>query len=171
MRRWLFSVALAGAVLVLSFTGAGARDLADAGGIAATAHPLATEAAVEMLSKGGNAVDAAVAAGFAIGVVEPDGSGLGGGGGILVYLHDRRETVYINYYQSAPEDPGAISFVTKEDRNTAKSALVPGTVAGLCKALEDYGTLPLEVVIEPAIRYARDGFAAVSYTHLTLPTN
>ncbi|MCP4574000.1 MAG: gamma-glutamyltransferase family protein [bacterium] len=126
--------------------------------MAATAHPLATEAAVQMLERGGNAVDAAVAAAFAIGVVEPDGSGLGGGGGMLVYLHDRRETLYINYYHQAPAAPGAISFRTSTDRNTAKSVLVPGTVAGLCEALDRYGTLPLPVVIEPAIRFARDGF-------------
>jgi gamma-glutamyltranspeptidase/glutathione hydrolase len=129
------------------------------GGVAATAHPLASEAAIEMLSRGGNAVDAAVAAAFAIGVVEPDGSGLGGGGGMLVYLHDRRETIYINYYHRAPADPGAASYVSSRDRDTAKSALVPGTVAGLCLALEKYGTLPLAEVLEPAIRYARDGFA------------
>ena len=150
---------MAGVVLSLFFTGAVARDATEAGGVVATAHPKASEAAIEMLSRGGNAVDAAVAAAFAIGVVEPDGSGLGGGGGMLVYLRDRRETVYINYYQCAPGDPGAGSFVASRDRNTAKSALVPGTVAGLCKALEDYGTMSLAEVIEPAVRYARDGFA------------
>jgi len=128
------------------------------GGVAATAHPLATEAANEMLSRGGNAVDAAVAAAFAIGVVEPDGSGIGGGGGMLVYLHDRRQTVYINYYPQAPQDPGSISFSARQERDTAKSALVPGTVAGLCQALRDYGTLPLSVVMAPAIRYAGEGF-------------
>ncbi len=128
------------------------------GGVAATAHPLATEAANEILSRGGNAVDAAVAAAFAIGVVEPDGSGIGGGGGMLIYLHDRRQTVYINYYPQAPQDPGSISFSPTEERDTAKSALVPGTVAGLCQALRDYGTLPLPVVLAPAIRYAGEGF-------------
>jgi gamma-glutamyltranspeptidase/glutathione hydrolase len=129
-----------------------------AGGVAATAHPLATEAANEMLSRGGNAVDAAVAAAFAIGVVEPDGSGIGGGGGILIYLHDQRRTVYINYYPQAPQDPASISFSASRERDTAKSALVPGAVAGLCQALRDYGTLPLPVVLAPAIRYAGEGF-------------
>jgi gamma-glutamyltranspeptidase/glutathione hydrolase len=151
------------ATLALSVIVAGACSQTQAppqvGGVAATAHPLASEAAIEMLSRGGNAVDAAVAAAFAIGVVEPDGSGLGGGGGMLVYMNDRRETIYINYYQCASADPGAASFVSSRDRDTAKSALVPGTVAGLCLALEKYGTLPLAEVLEPAIRYARDGFA------------
>jgi gamma-glutamyltranspeptidase/glutathione hydrolase len=128
------------------------------GGVAATAHPLASQAAIEILSQGGNAVDAAVAAGFAIGVVEPDGSGLGGGGGMLIYLHKTRETIYINYYHDAQADYGAIKWDPDRDRDTAKSVLVPGTVAGLCEALENYGTLPLPVVIEPALRYARDGF-------------
>jgi gamma-glutamyltranspeptidase/glutathione hydrolase len=111
-----------------------------------------------MLKLGGNAVDAAVAAAFVVGVVEPDASGLGGGGGMLVYMHKSRETVYINYYHNAPADHGSVSFDDDRDRFNAKSVLVPGTVAGLCRALEDYGTLPLPVVIEPAIRYARDGF-------------
>ena len=68
-------------------------------GMAATAHTLASEAALKMLHKGGNAVDAAVAAAFAIGVVEPDGSGLGGGGGMLIYLQKENKPIYINYYQ------------------------------------------------------------------------
>lgn len=128
------------------------------GGVAATAHPLATAAAVEMLDRGGNAVDAAVAAAFAIGVVEPDGSGLGGGGGMLVYLHGTGETIYINYYHQAPADPGAIGFSAANDRDTAKSVLVPGTAAGLCQALREFGRLPLPVVIAPAIKYAAEGF-------------
>jgi len=150
---------LLGVVLLLgSFAATDRVALAEGGGVAATAHPLATEAAIQMLEIGGNAVDAAVSAAFTIGVVEPDGSGLGGGGGILLYLHGSGETHYINYYHQAPADPGAISFNTGRDRNTAKSVLVPGTVAGLCETLEKYGSLPLPVVIEPAIRYARDGF-------------
>ena len=153
--RLLGGVCLFGLLTISAWTAPAAR-----GGVAATAHPLATEAAVEMLSRGGNAVDAAVAAAFAIGVVEPDGSGLGGGGGMLVYLHERRETVYVNYYHRAPAHPPYHHFGDEEDleRKTAKSILVPGTVAGLCLALADYGTLPLPVVLAPAIRHARNGF-------------
>lgn len=159
-RRTVVGAGLAGAVLTLSVAGVLAQTEAppQVGGMAATAHPLASQAAIEMLERGGNAVDAAVAAAFAIGVVEPDGSGLGGGGGMLIYQHDSNECVYINYYQCAPADPGAAPFDPSGDRDTARSALVPGTVAGLCLALERYGTLPLSEVIQPAVRYARDGF-------------
>jgi gamma-glutamyltranspeptidase/glutathione hydrolase len=150
--------ALAAAFLLVAAATMGAAVAGTSGGAVATAHPLATEAANQMLARGGNAVDAAVAAAFAIGVVEPDGSGLGGGGGMLIYLHDRHETVYINYYPQAPADPAAISFAQDEDRDSAKSALVPGTAAGLCQALRDYGSLPLSEVIAPAIRYAAEGF-------------
>lgn len=128
-----------------------------ADGVAATAHPLATEAALEMLERGGNAVDAAVAAAFVIGVVEPHGSGLGGGGGMLIHLRERNETVYINYYHQAPANPEACVFDRNLHGNTARAVIVPGTAAGLCLALEQYGALPLPVVIAPAIRHAEEG--------------
>lgn len=128
------------------------------GGVAATAHPLATEAALAMFDHGGNAVDAAVAAAFAIGVVEPHGSGLGGGGGMLVHLRDRGQTVYLNYYQLAQGDPAHYAYDRQKDRGTARAVIVPGTAAGLCRALDEWGTLPLATVIAPAIRYAEEGF-------------
>ena len=124
----------------------------------ATAHPLATEAALAMLAKGGNAVDAAVAAAFAIGVVEPDGSGLGGGGGMLIFLGERKQGAYINYYQRAGEKLEELPYDRDRDRQSVRASLVPGTVAGLCRALDEFGSLPLAVVLEPAIRYADQGF-------------
>ena len=126
--------------------------------MAATAHPLASLTAVEMLQRGGNAVDAAVAAAFAIGVVEPDGSGLGGGGGLLLYLARERRSVYINYYPHASSQVTRSGYTARVDAQTAKAILVPGAVAGLTLALEQYGTLPLAVVLAPAIRYAEEGF-------------
>ena len=126
--------------------------------MATTAHPLATEAAIQMLRQGGNAVDAAVAAAFAIGVVEPDGSGLGGGGGMVIYLAREKKSIYINYYQRASEKIGDLSYNPSTDNRSPKAILVPGTVAGLISALEQYGTLPISVILEPSIRYAEEGF-------------
>jgi len=123
-----------------------------------TAHPLATDAANEMLKQGGNAIDAAIAAAFAIGVVEPDGSGLGGGGGMVIYLSKEKKFVFINYYQQASEEVNNLNFDLESDRKNARSILVPGTVEGLTTALEKYGTLPLSTVLMPAIRYAEEGF-------------
>ena len=127
-------------------------------GMVATAHPLASNAALEILKMGGNAVDAAVAAAFVIGVVEPDGSGLGGGGGMLIYLNNEKKPVYINYYQSAPSATDQLDYENKTDNRTVKAILVPGTVAGLTTALKNYGTLPLATVIAAAIEYAEEGF-------------
>jgi len=124
----------------------------------ATAHPLATQAGMEMFQQGGNAIDAAVAAAFAIGVVEPDGSGLGGGGGMLIRRKDG-QSIYINYYGQSSSKVKDIGFVYGKDNQTAKAILIPGTVAGLTTALRQYGTLPLSTVLQPAIRYAEKGFA------------
>lgn len=133
--------------------------------MATTAHPLATEAALEMLHKGGNAVDAAVSAAFAIGVVEPDGSGIGGGGGMVIWLAKEQRPVYINYYQQASEKVNDVGFDPRTDGRTAKAACIPGTVAGLTAALKKYGTLPLPTVLAPAIRFA-EGFPIDEY-HLS----
>jgi gamma-glutamyltranspeptidase len=134
------------------------KDVNGSEGMAATAHPLATRAALEMMAKGGNAVDAAVAAAFAIGVVEPDGSGLGGGGGMVISLAGQNKNIFINYYQCASENVEKLAFDFDKDKKTAKSILVPGTVAGLLTALEKFGTLPIATILRPAISYARDGF-------------
>jgi gamma-glutamyltranspeptidase/glutathione hydrolase len=127
-------------------------------GMVATAHPLASEAALEILKGGGNAVDAAVAAAFAIGVVEPDGSGLGGGGSMVVYLNDTKASYYVNYYHRTSASIEKISYDPDDDRTSAKAVLVPGTAAGLTMTQERFGKLSLAQVIEPAIRYAEQGF-------------
>ncbi len=127
-------------------------------GMVATAHPLATRAALQMLQQGGNAIDAAVAAAFAIGVVEPDGSGLGGGGYLVFYDAQQKQGYAVNFYQKASSEINNINFDRKTDRFSAKAILVPGNVAGLVLALQKFGTLPLPVILEPAIQYAEKGF-------------
>lgn len=126
-------------------------------GMIATAHPLASQAAIEILQQGGNAVDAAIAAAFVIGVVEPDGSGIGGGGGMLIYLKEKNQSFYINYYPRAPQNIPT-DFNSADDRWTGKSVCIPGTVAGLTLAHKEFGSLPLSTLLAPAIRYAKDGF-------------
>ncbi len=130
-------------------------EVAATGGLVATAHPLASRAGAEMLEAGGNAVDAAVAAAFAIAVAEPNSNGLGGEGMMIVYLARTRKAVAIDYRSAAPA--GAVFPDRIPDAGPA-SVAVPGTVAGLCLALEKYGTLPLSRVLEPAIALAADGF-------------
>jgi gamma-glutamyltranspeptidase/glutathione hydrolase len=126
-------------------------------GIVATAHPLASEAGVAMLRAGGNAVDAAVAAAFAVGVAEPNASGLGGEGLMVVYLARTKTAVAIDYRSALPA--GATYQGRPPDAGYAAVA-VPGTVAGLSLALEKYGSKPLRDTVAPAIRIAEDGVIA-----------
>ena len=126
-------------------------------GMVATAHPLATQTAIEILQKEGNAIDAAVAAAFTIGVVEPDGSGIGGGGGMVIYMKENNKSYYINYYVKSPENAPS-SFNSKENRHTGKAICIPGTVAGLTLAHKKFGSLPLSVILQPAISLAEKGF-------------
>jgi gamma-glutamyltranspeptidase/glutathione hydrolase len=127
-------------------------------GMVATAHPIASAAALEMLKSGGNAVDAAVAAAFTIGVVEPDGSGIGGGGGMVIYLNKQKRSYFINYYGRSSDNASSIEFVSSRDSHNATAIGVPGTVAGLLLAHEKFGSLPLKKILEPAINYAENGF-------------
>jgi gamma-glutamyltranspeptidase/glutathione hydrolase len=120
-----------------------------------------TRAGVEMLAAGGNAVDAAVAAAFAVGVAQPYSTGIGGGGFILIRLA-AGEVVAIDARETAPGAADRDMYVREgvaEDASIRGSLAVgtPGLVAGLALALERYGTLPLARVLAPAIRLARDG--------------
>jgi gamma-glutamyltranspeptidase/glutathione hydrolase len=133
-------------------------------GMVASAHALASQAGVEILKAGGNAVDAAVAAAFAIGVVEPNSNGIGGEGMMVIYLVKGRKAIAIDYRSTAP---AAAAYPERVPSSGYAAVAVPGTVAGLSLALEKYGTMPLARVLEPAIKLASDGFA-ISSTFATI---
>lgn len=124
-------------------------------GMVASAHPLASQAGLEILKAGGNAIDSAVATAFAIGVVEPNATGLGGEGYIVIYLKDSDKVTSIDYRSRASLTDATGETWPKEGH---RAVAVPGTVAGLSKALEEYGTMSLAQVVEPAARLAEEGF-------------
>ncbi len=130
----------------------------------ATDEELGSNAGVEILKRGGNAVDAAVAVGFALAVVEPVAGNIGGGGFMLVRLADGRAT-FLDYREVAPGKATRNMYIKpdgKLDEEASvigyKSVAVPGTVAGLELALKTYGTMKLAEVMGPAIRLAENGF-------------
>jgi gamma-glutamyltranspeptidase/glutathione hydrolase len=131
----------------------------------ATDEELGSKAGVEILKRGGNAVDAAVAVAFALAVVEPAAGNIGGGGFMLVRLADGR-TTFLDYREVAPGKATRDMYIKpdgKLDEEASvigdKSVAVPGTVAGLELALKTYGTMKLAKVMGPAIRLAENGFA------------
>ncbi len=135
-------------------------------GMAATPHWAATEAAVEAMELGGNAVDAVVAAAFALAVVEPYHSGLGGGEFTLLWLNSDKQVRVLDARESAPLKSTPEMFIEASERqgNSFKSWIgglaigVPGSVAGRVELIEKYGNLSLSQVIQPAIKLAKDGF-------------
>jgi len=129
----------------------------------ASVHPRASEVGAAILRRGGNAVDAAVAVGFALAVVHPSAGNIGGGGFMVIRQVDG--SVYtLDYRETAPggasRDMYLDSLGTLTDRSVtgALAAGVPGSVAGLAEAQRRFGRLSLAEVMEPAIRLARDGF-------------
>ncbi|WP_419726561.1 gamma-glutamyltransferase [Terrisporobacter petrolearius] len=113
-----------------------------------TSNELATQVGEEILAKGGNAVDAAVAVAYALGVVEPYGSGIGGGGGMLIYNPSADEYKFYDYKDIAP-----LSQSTKKS-----NVGVPGFVAGMEKVFKDYGSMEFKDLIQPSINLAKNGF-------------
>ena len=120
----------------------------------------ATKAGYEILKKGGNAVDASVAVGFALAVTLPRAGNLGGGGFVLIYDKEKDDVTSIDYRSAAPKSATSDLFV--QDDSVVRFGhlvnAVPGSVAGLLKAHQDHGTMPLADLLMPAIRLARDGF-------------
>jgi gamma-glutamyltranspeptidase/glutathione hydrolase len=136
-------------------------------GMVATQEKHATRVGVEILRQGGNAVDAAVAVGFALAVTHPQAGNIGGGGFMLVHLAGANRTIAIDYRETAPAAMTREVFLDekgeadpKKSRDSALGVGVPGTVAGLALAHERYGSgrFTLAQLIAPAIKLARDGF-------------
>ena len=134
-------------------------------GMVVSQRMIASEVGAEILAKGGNAVDAAVATGFALAVTLPRAGNLGGGGFMLVYLAESNQTIAIDYREMAPAAATRDMFLDENGdvdnqlaRFSALSSGVPGTVAGLAQALELYGTMSLKEVLAPSIKLAEQGF-------------
>jgi gamma-glutamyltranspeptidase / glutathione hydrolase len=132
-------------------------------GMVASAHPLATQAGVEILKQGGNAIDAAVATTLAISVVEPFSAGIGGGGFLLTKMGKDVES--LDFRERAPKGASRNMYLDAQGKVRPNASLeghlaagVPGTVAGLAAAHTKYGKLPWRIVVAPAIRLARTGF-------------
>jgi len=136
-------------------------------GMVAAQEARAARVGARVLEGGGNAVDAAVAVGFALAVTHPQAGNLGGGGFMLVYLADRKESVTIDYRETAPQAVTRDTFLDAKgeadpdkSRDSALGIGVPGTVAGLALAQERYGSgkFSLAELIAPALALARNGF-------------
>jgi gamma-glutamyltranspeptidase/glutathione hydrolase len=137
----------------------------------ASAYPLASDAGKEILAKGGNAFDAAVAVAAALAVVEPSSSGLGGGGFFLIRRASDGREIMIDLREMAPGAAHRDMYLDKDgnvvpglSRDSALAAGIPGEPAGMAHLAKKYGKLPLSVSLQPAIKLARDGFPL--YTRL-----
>jgi gamma-glutamyltranspeptidase/glutathione hydrolase len=133
-------------------------------GAVAADSPAASRAGAEMLAKGGNAVDAAVATALALGVVQPEGSGLGGGGFLVFFNAREGKARVLDFRETAPAAASRDMFLSDGKADPARSQLgglavaVPGEAAGLAELEAKYGKLGLREVTQPAIRLARNGF-------------
>ncbi|BAH38108.1 MAG TPA: hypothetical protein DGD08_06670 [Gemmatimonas aurantiaca] len=141
-----------------------------------SAHPTATEAGLEMFRQGGNVIDAAVAVSFALGVVEPDASGIGGYGEMVINLKGQANPTLIEFMSRVPEEGGLnnTSLLVNGRYPSDGPVLVnvPGTVAGMYLAWQRYGSRKLTwaQLLAPAIRAARDGYAVSDGLATTLAT-
>ena len=180
MLRYALTVLAATTMAVLPITAdakdtAGAKALTDygsvhhpalsKGGMVSAQDRLAAEVGRDILGRGGNAIDAAVATGFALAVTHPDAGNLGGGGFMLISLAKTGEVIAIDFREMAPARASRDMYLGSDgevDNQRAQyshlSAGVPGTVMGMLDALETYGTMTRRQVMGPAIRLASKGF-------------
>src|SRR6266481_3669785 len=147
-------------------------------GMVVAQEKLAAQIGADILRQGGNAVDAAVATGFAMAVTYPRAGNIGGGGFMVIHSTERNEDVAIDYRETAPAAATRDMYLgadgkpdTDKSRNSALSIGVPGTVAGMALALEKYGSgqFTLADLLKPAIELARDGFIIADDMADTLP--
>ncbi|MBU4499896.1 MAG: gamma-glutamyltransferase, partial [Gammaproteobacteria bacterium] len=134
-------------------------------GVVAVSHPAAAAAGAQMLAQGGNAIDAAAAVQFALNVVEPQSSGIGGGGFMMVYLAKTGQTVIVDSRERAPANvspdlfaPDGLSMPFIQASTSGLAVGVPGTLRGVDLALRRWGTKPLSATLAPAIELAGRGF-------------
>lgn len=133
-------------------------------GMVVAAHPLAAEAGLEMLKKGGNAVDAAIATTFALNAAEPFASGIGGGGFMVIYSARDKKITAINFREKAPSKSFPEMYIENGETNEqlrrthGLAVAVPGALAGWSYALDKYGTKALSDVMQKAIQIAEEGF-------------
>src|ERR1700730_10236890 len=141
-------------------------------------HRLAAQAGVDVLREGGKTIDAAVTAAFVMGVVEPWGSGIGGGGLALIYRARDRRQVVVDFAMDAPLSAHPTMFPLGEGEGTSRfgwrkveddanvdgyrAAAVPGQVAGLAAMLDGFGTIQMHVAVAPAMKLAQEGFDVTS---------
>lgn len=144
------------------------RDATAASAMATASKFEVSQVGAEIMAKGGNAIDAAVAMGFALGVCEPFTSGLGGGG--LATIHTAGgEDIFIDFREIAPAAATLDLYLDEDGKSNGKTERgglasgVPGEVAGLLHLLENYGTMSRREVMEPAIRIATEGFTVTQY--------
>lgn len=134
-------------------------------GMVSSAHYLATEAGVEVLQDGGNAIDAAIATAFALGVCEPAASGLGGQSMLLIYEAESRRKIALDGSSRAPHRVPPGEMPRAERFRGHRATTVPSTPAVLSYALKTFGSLPLHRVLEPAIRLAEQGYPVSRLQH------
>lgn len=150
----------------------GGRDAVGTNGVVSTGRAEATQIGVDVLKAGGNAIDAAVAIGFALGVCEQQSSGIGGGGFMMVRFAQTGEIVFIDFRdQSAAaasldmwtvDENGKVK--DQENKIGGKAVAVPGEVKGMLYALDAYGTMSREEVMAPAVKLAEEGFVVSDIT-------
>ena len=136
-------------------------------GMVVSQNQASSDIGIQILDMGGNAIDAAVAVGFSLAITLPRAGNLGGGGFMLVYLHDEDKTIAVDFRSASPKNITQEDFLFlknnyDERRYGYKASGIPGTVAGLIQTHERYGKLPLRRILEPVINQARKGLD-VSY--------